>query len=148
MNPSSDVDAASPEGTPGVGRSQPAGPPPNWREALMDLIASRMALVQLESKDAAGEVVRRLSFVIAALCFAVFAWALLIFGSIALIAKTLHYPWHFVALVAGLLHLIICVVMAFLAKSSGSPAFSVTRAEFQKDREWIENFQKTKKSNG
>ena len=44
------------------------------------------------------------------------------------------------------------LLVAFLLASScnkpGTAAFPITRAEFQKDREWIENIQKKPKSNG
>ena len=54
---------------------------------------------------------------------------------------------HQVAIGLAILHLLLAVVFAKLAKPSGKPAFPFTRAEFEKDREWIENFQKTSKSN-
>ena len=112
----------------------------------MSLIASRITLFQLESKDATRETGRRLAFVIAAIFCGVFAWALLIAGSVALISKTMDWPWFGVAIAAGVLHLLVGFLLARLAKPSGIPAFPITRAEFQKDREWIENFQKNEKS--
>ena len=46
-----------------------------------------------------------------------------------------------------ILHLLIAIVLAKVAKSPMEATFPVTRAEFQKDREWIENFQNPNKSN-
>jgi uncharacterized membrane protein YqjE len=113
----------------------------------MGLIASRVALIQLESKDAATSVARVMLFWGAALCCAVFAWALLAAGAVAAIAQAMHWPWHGVALAAGVLHLLAGTLLAILGKPAMGSAFAFTRAEFKKDREWIENLHKNKKSN-
>jgi len=113
----------------------------------MALIASRVTLIQLESKDAAGEAGRHLAYLIAAICAVVFAWALLIAGLTAILSDAIGKPWSWVAVGFALLHLLAGLVLAKLAKPSGAPAFPITRAEFQKDREWIENFKQTRKSN-
>ena len=39
---------------------------PNWRVAVMDLIASRISLIQLEAKDLAGRLVLRVVMIVAA----------------------------------------------------------------------------------
>jgi uncharacterized membrane protein YqjE len=147
MNPSSDAESTSTGETRGIGPNHPQGLPSNWREALMSLIASRISLIQLESKEAAGESARRLAYLIAAICAAVFSWALLIAGGVILIAKVASLPESWVAIGFGILHLLAAILLARLAKPSGAPAFPITRAEFQKDREWIENFKQTRKSN-
>ena len=64
-----------------------------------------------------------------------------------MIAKSIECPWDQVAIGVAVLHLLAGIILARLAKPSAATAFPVTRAEFKKDREWIENFQKTKKSN-
>jgi uncharacterized membrane protein YqjE len=113
----------------------------------MSLIASRVALIQLESKDAGKETAKRASLIGGAIGCLFFTWALLLVGGVAAIAEATKYPWHWIAMGFALLHLIAALILFRLAKPSGKPAFPATRAEFQKDREWIENFQKTKKSN-
>lgn len=113
----------------------------------MALIASRVSLIQLESKEAAGEGARRIAYLITAVCAVVFAWALLIAGLVAILSEAIGKPWSWVAVGFALLHLLVGLVLAKLAKPSGAPAFPITRAEFQKDREWIENFKQTRKSN-
>ncbi len=113
----------------------------------MALIASRVALIQLESKDAGREKARSAIFLIAAGCAAFFAWALLMAGLVAILSDAIGKPWSWVAVGFAMLHLLAGVMLARLGKPSGAPAFPVTRAEFQKDREWIENFKQTRKSN-
>jgi uncharacterized membrane protein YqjE len=147
MSSSSDIVQASPEEAPNP-ESQPQDPlPANWREALMSLVATRLTLVELEAKDAAKETARRGSSLAAAVGCIVFAWALLLAAGVSMIAKSTNLPWDQVAIGAGVLHLMGGILLARLAKPSATTAFPITRAEFQKDRAWIENFQKTKKSN-
>lgn len=146
MNPESDMDNPVPPDASGRIRDGEPPPPANWREALLALVSSRIALIQLESKDAARDAGGRLARWVAVLFCAFFTWALFLAGSVALIAKTAGWPWHGVALAAAALHLLAAVILAKSAKTPAAPSFPVTRAEFQKDREWIENFQKTRKS--
>jgi uncharacterized membrane protein YqjE len=113
----------------------------------MSLIATRLALVELEAKDVSKEAVRRGASFAAAIGCTVFAWALLLAGGVSMIAKSTDLPWDQVAVAIGILHILGGILLARLAKPSAATAFPVTRAEFQKDRAWIENFQKTKKSN-
>jgi hypothetical protein len=139
MNPSPEI--GMPPTRPNVGTkpSQKDQAPANWREAIMSLIASRIALIQLESKGAGKEAAKRASLIGGAVGCLFFTWALLLAGGVVAIAEATNYPWHWIAMGAALLHR--------LARPSGKPAFPITRAEFQKDREWIETFQTTKKSN-
>jgi hypothetical protein len=114
----------------------------------MDLIASRIALIELESQDLVRERIHRGSLFLIACSFAFFAWALLLAGGVSLVAESTGCPWNQVAIGAAILHLLGGILFARLAKPSPATAFPITRAEFQKDREWIENFQKSRKSNG
>ncbi len=113
----------------------------------MSLIAARFALIEFESKDAAKHAARCAALIAAACGCAVFSWALLLAGGVSLIAETNGWPWYTVAIGAAVIHLLAGIILASLAKPSAIPAFPVTRAEFQKDREWIENFHQSKKSN-
>lgn len=113
----------------------------------MALIASRIALIELESKDAIKQGARSAIMIVAAVICAVFAWALLLAGGISLIAVAADWPWYWVALGAAALHLLAGFILVKLAKPSPGTAFPVTRSEFNKDRQWIENFHPTKKSN-
>lgn len=142
MNQSSDIGP-----TPGQESASPRIAPANWREALMGLIAARYALIEFESKDLAQRGVRRATWVVAAGICAIFAWTLLLAGGISWIADSSGWRWYVVAMGAALLHLLGGIVFASMAKPSVKTAFPITRAEFQKDREWIENFHKAKKSN-
>ena len=113
----------------------------------MALVACRLDLIQIESKDLINELARRGSWLIAACGCALFTWALALVSGISLISQRLACPWDRVALGAAVLHLLLGLFFTRLAKPKSAGSYSFTRAEFKKDREWIENFQKTKKSN-
>lgn len=146
MNPSSDIRPAGPVEAADPGPTSHDEPHANWREALMALIASRLELIQLESKQAAEEASRKAVLVGVAAGCAFAAWMLLLAGAVSLISQGTGWPWNWVAVGLAGLHLLIGLILAKAAKSVGTTAFPATRAEFQKDREWIENFNKPRKS--
>lgn len=114
----------------------------------MTLIASRIALIQLEARDAAKQRTRRVAGVIVAVICLFFTWALLLAGGIAAVSSAVGWPWHWLAIGAAALHLLLAMLLLKGGSANpAAPAFPLTRAEFQKDREWIENFQKKPKSN-
>jgi hypothetical protein len=147
MNPPPDAENPMPEQLPGNSRDFETPLPSNWREALHTLIASRVSLIRLESKEAAKDGAKRaISMLVVVIC-AFFAWALLLAGGVAAISNATGWPWYWIAIAAAGFHMAAAMILAGAAKKPATPAFPVTLAEFQKDREWIENFQKTRKSN-
>ena len=127
--------------------AEASAPFANWRVALMDLVAARLSLIQMESKDATRETTRRVALIAVASAAIFFAWALLLAGGVSLLSQSTGWPWSLIAIGLAALHLLIGFILSQSAKPSGSASFPVTRAEFQKDREWIENFNRNKKSN-
>jgi uncharacterized membrane protein YqjE len=118
----------------------------SWRAAIMALVASRLAIIEIESKEFAKGTIRRTAMMLITSCLIFFAWALFLVGSIALIADFTGRPWSLITLGAAIFHLLGALIFSRLAAPSRSPSFSATRAEFKKDREWIENCDKTQKS--
>ncbi len=127
---------------PGIGRRFPE----NWREALLDLISSRLALIKLESKEAASAGVKRAILVVLAVGGLFFGWLLFLAGIVACIAAAAGWAWYWVALGAAALHFISSAVFIMIAKPGGKPTFVHTRNEFKKDREWIAKFQDNNRS--
>ncbi|MCX6846152.1 MAG: phage holin family protein [Verrucomicrobia bacterium] len=121
--------------------------PSTWIEALLAIANSRAELIRLEAKDAARKGSNKAARVIAAILCVTFGWSLLLAGGIGALSKLAGWPWFWTALAIGAIHIIVAAIL--LRKSSGAntPLFPVTRAEFQRDREWIENLQKNPKSN-
>ncbi len=146
MSPSSDTGPAASTAVSKVGEE--SNTPQNWREAVMTLLATRVDLIRLESKEVAGGFARRAGFVAAAGILALFAWALLLAGAIGVISEATEWPWSWICVGAAVLHLLLAILFSKLASPKAKAAFPVTRAEFQKDREWIENLHKPTKSKG
>lgn len=137
MNPSPEND--NPHAA-GVGAS-----PANWREALTTLIATRVALIQHEARESARSGAKRFARLIAAVLCLFFTWALVLVGGVAALCATTGWPWHWVTLAAAALHLLAAFLLLSGSKPAG-PSFPLTRAEFQKDREWFENLHHKPKS--
>lgn len=141
MNSSSDI------GAPADGKAAAGQFPNDWKNALAGLVSSRIALIRLEFQEIAGSLIKRVvCAVVMAIC-AFFAWCLILAGAVVLIASATGWNWGWVALGIAALHLIVAGICAIIAKTGGTPAFPVTKAEFQKDRAWLQTFQKNKKSN-
>ena len=120
--------------------------PSTWIEALLAIISTRADLIRLEAKDAARQGSNKVARIIAAVLCITFGWSLLLAGGIGALSHLAGWPWFWTALAIGAMHIVGAVIL--LRKSSGhAPLFPVTRAEFQRDREWIENLQKHPKSN-
>ena len=128
------------------GRESSQGPS-SWIEALLAIISSRAELIRLEAKDAARKSSNKIARVIASVLCITFGWSLLLAGSIGALSALAGWPWFWTALAIGAIHIIIAVMLLHKPSGAVTPLFPVTRAEFQKDREWIENLQKNPKSN-
>lgn len=118
--------------------SDEAGLPANWKEAIPALIASRMGILQIEAKDALEVAVRKLMiWGVLAFCL-IAAWMLLTAGLIGLISMFFNIAWYFTAFLLGGMHLLIAFFMRLAFKRSKSiESFPITREEFEKDREWL-----------
>lgn len=146
MNPAPEPTPASDTESSGNPANPAFRPPTHWREAILTLIATRVALVQHESREAATHAARKAIFIAAMAACVFFAWAFILVGGIACISSVTGVGWPAFALLVGFLHLLAALIFLGQARKSAPPAFPVTRSEFQKDREWIENFQKTPRS--
>ncbi|RYD36787.1 MAG: phage holin family protein [Verrucomicrobiaceae bacterium] len=133
--------------SPPVASSGGASVPPNWRTALADLAASRLALINLEIQQAVTSGLKRGVILAAAAILLVIAWLVLLAGGIGAISVSSGWAWYWVALSAGGVHLLIAIGLLLVAKKPAPPSFKITRAEFKKDREWLANFQSPNKSN-
>lgn len=148
MNSEADIDLSPAADIPGQAPESVTRTPANWREALLALIASRIALIELEFKEAAKDGTRRAVLAAALVFCLIFMWALLLAGSIAGLARITAWPWYWIAIAFGVLHLVAAIRLAMAVRAPQSPVFPVTRAEFTKDREWIEKFHSPRKSDG
>jgi len=146
MNASSGMDSATPPDASAEHRAR-ASAAGGWSESLGALVGCRIALIQLESQVAARQAGQLIALIAAAALATIFAWALLLAGAIAAIAAVTGWPWYWLALVAAVLHALAAVIALRRARLAARPAFPITRAEFQKDREWLNTLKTPRKSN-
>lgn len=113
---------------------------PSWRESAVEFVSARMELVALEAREAGARVARRgilLAFIGGC---AMTAWLTGMAGLIGWIATSgKGIAWHWVALAAAALHLLLAGIAALVLRRPAPPAFPIARAELSKDREWLLN---------
>lgn len=119
--------------------------PEDWKGAFSCLVSSRIAIIQAESKEAASTGAKKVALVaIAAFC-ALFTWILVLAGIIGAISASTSLQWYHVAFAAAVLHVVIALVAVLMAKAKAAAPFPITRAEFEKDREWLNQLNKKPK---
>ncbi|MCX6874996.1 MAG: phage holin family protein [Verrucomicrobia bacterium] len=144
MNDPSDMASGPPSG---ALRDRRVPVSAHWSEALGDLLGARLALFQLEATTAARQAARGVASLAVAALATIFGWALVLAGGIAALAVATAWPWYWIALVTASLHALVAAVCLLFAKATTAPAFPITRAEFLKDREWLESLKTPRKSN-
>jgi uncharacterized membrane protein YqjE len=117
--------------------------PRGWLDPWFDLVANRCEIIGLETRAAVRSVVVHLVLAVTAIALFFFGWALAIGGAIVMVATGLGWPWSACALAVAALHLAAAGwIVLRLKRLRRRPMFSLTRAEFGKDRAWIETLQK------
>lgn len=112
-------------------------PPGNGANALLGLLESRAAILSLEAKDALGSSLLKIALLLVSLLGVIGAWALAVAGAVGGIASAMGWEWFHAAFAAAGFHLLVALIALLVAKARKSVIFPVTRAEFEKDREWL-----------
>ncbi len=123
-----------------------ADEPVGWVDALACLVSSRIALIQFEARASARRATTRAAKIIAAALCVVFTWILLVVGGIGAVAAATQWPWHWLAIAAALFHLAAALALTARGKPDEETPFPLTRAEFEKDRQWLETLKKKNRS--
>jgi len=121
-------------------------PPQNGINAVLGLLESRAAIISIEAKQALGTSLAKIALLLVALLGVIGAWALAMVGAIGGIASATDWKWYHVAFAAAGAHLLLALFALLIAKSRKSDPFPVTRAEFEKDREWLTQLKKRNNS--
>jgi uncharacterized membrane protein YqjE len=125
----------------------PSAPPASWADSIVQLVGTRIALIQAEARQAAANNAGRFAMLIAALLLTAFAWILLMAAAVGLLQAFAGFPWYWGCLTLAAVHLLAILALLRRAREPGPPAFQHTLAEFQKDREWLQNLQHPKSGN-
>jgi uncharacterized membrane protein YqjE len=85
-----------------------------------------------------------LAFGLGAVVAVLFGYIFVLASLIAAIAHATAVSWTWVALCAGLLHIMIAMICLLLAKSKlRGRLYAETRAELKKDQQWLKSLSKT-----
>ena len=115
--------------------------------ALAEFFESRFALAAQESKVAAVQLLILVGCVVAALALCVLGYSFLVVAAVAGLAHLMGTSWAVIVLAAAILHFIVALALAFVARSRiTKPLFRATRIELRKDREWLKNLEATNRS--
>lgn len=71
-------------------------------------------------------------------------WVLLLTATTGIIHMLVGFAWYWTCLILAVIHLLAGIALLRAARTPGRPAFQHTIAEFQKDREWLQNLQNRK----
>lgn len=112
--------------------------------ALFAYVETRAALLAVESKAMLLQLAAVVAFALGALIAVIFGYIFILASLIVGIAHLTGVSWTWVALAAGLLHIILAVGCVLLAKSKlTGRLYPETRAELKRDQQWLKSLGKT-----
>ena len=108
--------------------------------AVVEFFETRFALLAKESKSAAVQILVLIGCLVFAGALCVMGYVFLIVTAIVGLAHLAGTSWPWIALIVGLVHFIIALVLLLIARSRiTKPMFRDTVDELKKDREWLRN---------
>ncbi|HEU0209419.1 MAG TPA: phage holin family protein [Candidatus Udaeobacter sp.] len=112
--------------------------------AVADFFESRLALAVQESKSAGVQILILIVCLVVAASLCVMGYVFLIVSAIVGLAHLAGTSWPWIALIVGLMHFIIALVLLVIARSRiNKPMFRDTVDELKKDREWLKNLNRS-----
>lgn len=119
-----------------------------FRHELEAHLKARAELLSLEVREAGEFIARKGLFGIAAALLLFFAYALLLAAGVALAGQWIEsaWPdacagrgWAVAAIALALLHVLLAFLLVTrLKRKPAQPLFGYTKAEFRKDRQWLQ----------
>jgi uncharacterized membrane protein YphA (DoxX/SURF4 family) len=119
------------------GQSEERDLPKGWKAGLAALTSARLEMIRIEAKSASSAAIGRFALLLLGLFGLLSAWVLALAATIGAIAASTVWEWYHVAFASAGAHFLIGVILLLILKSGKKVSFPVTRAEFQKDREWL-----------
>ena len=114
----------------------------DWQSTIAEFAATRIELIRIESQDAARTAAQKTREVVLLVGAGLLGWLCLLAGLIGALHHLTSWPWWAIALALGVMHVMIALRFAALLKRPSTPAFPLTRAEFHKDRLWMQSLKK------
>ena len=108
--------------------------------AVVEFFETRFALLAKESKSAAVHLLILIGCLVFAGALCVTGYVFLVVTAIVGLAHLAGTSWPWIALIVGLVHFILALVLLLVARSRiTKPMFRDTVDELKKDREWLRN---------
>lgn len=101
------------------------------------LISTKLRILAIESKAATCGMFRAVVLIAIAFMLLFFTWALLMAGLIGILVAQTGLSWFCAAFIIAGVHFLLAIILVLVAKSTPPTFFEYTKAEFQKDREWL-----------
>lgn len=112
--------------------------------AFFAYVETRAALLAVESKELLIQLGMVVALGLGALIALVFGYVFIVASIVVAIAHATGISWTWVALCAGLLHIMLAVVCVFLAKGKlRGRLYAETRMELKRDQQWLKSLGKT-----
>ena len=129
-------------------------PSPSLPQGLVGYLRTRIQLVSIETREAGEHLQRKLLPIILVAVCALGTYLLLLAALVSLLGKVLKMMgehlllgWETAAfLVAGLHIVIIFAMKKKLTSKPNAPLFEYSRAELERDREWLQENKTTSKN--
>ena len=112
--------------------------------ALFAYVETRAALLAVESKAMLLQLAAVVAFALGALIAVIFGYIFVLTSLIVGIAHLTGVSWTWIALAAGLLHIVLAAGCVWLAKTKlTGRLYPETRAELKRDQQWLKSLGKT-----
>jgi len=116
--------------------------PEDWKAALASLASARLEMIRIEAKPASAAAACRIGLLLGGFFGFLCAWVLVLIASVGAIAASTSWEWYHVAYALAGAHFLIGLILMLIMKAGKKVCFPVTRAEFRKDREWLNRLKK------
>lgn len=114
----------------------------SWKEGFSDLLSSKIGIFKLEAKEAAAVAMGKIVLLSVAAFFLLIAWLLVNAGLVGVIAETTSWTWYHAVFALAGGHCLVALILFLISRTKSADPFPITRAELEKDREWLENLKK------
>ena len=112
--------------------------------AIFAYVETRAALLAAETKTVLLQLVAVLAFGLGAMVAVLLGYIFVLASVIVGIAHGTGVSWTWVALCAGLLHIMVAMICLLLAKAKlRGRLYPETRAELKRDQQWLKSLSKT-----
>ncbi len=105
--------------------------------ALVTLITARIAIISAESGEAFSLATRKAILGLTGAIFLLLCWVLVLAALMGAVPAVSSLQWYHVAFIAAGFHLVLVVIAVLGLRKKTAPTYTITKSEFNKDRQWL-----------